>query len=231
MPLKLIGAGLGRTGTLSLKAALETIGYGPCYHMSEVMTHPGSHEAWVRAADGHPDWEAIFEGYQSSCDYPACSFWRELAAAYPDAKVLLSVRAPEKWFESTQETIFSTNLEATLRASPMKEFFEKTTWKAFGDRIHDRAFMIEAFKAHSAEVQRSIPQERLLVFEAKQGWKPLCDFLGVPVPDTPFPHVNARDELRQMIEAPEGDSESDAADMARMRAAIGERLRRLHDNT
>lgn len=231
MPLKLIGAGLGRTGTLSLKAALEAIGYGPCYHMSEVLTRPGSQEPWVKAADGQPDWEEIFEGYQSCVDYPACNYWRELAATYPHAKVLLSVRDPEKWFESTQETIFSTGLEATLLASPMKEFFEKTTWRDFGDHIHDRAFMVEAFKAHVAEVQNTIPKERLLVFEAKQGWKPLCDFLGVPVPDTPFPHVNSRDELREILDAPGADNEGGTADMEQMREAIAERLRKLHDNT
>src|SRR5262249_44998992 len=129
MPLKLIGAGLGRTGTLSLKGALEAIGYGPCYHMAEVMANPSATSLWVDAANGKPNWEALFKGYAATVDYPGCSFWRELAQAYPSAKVLLSVRDPDKWFESTQETIFSEKISGMLRKSPMNEFFEKTVWK------------------------------------------------------------------------------------------------------
>ncbi|MFZ1990209.1 MAG: sulfotransferase family protein [Alphaproteobacteria bacterium] len=201
MPLKLIGAGLGRTGTMSLKVALEQIGYGPCYHMAEVMANPKATSLWVTAANGKPDWEAIFKGYVATVDYPGCSFWRELSVAYPAAKVLLSLRDPDKWFESTQETIFSDKISTMLKQSPMKEFFEKTVWKEFGSRISERKFMVEAFKRHNEEVQRTIPKERLLVFEASQGWEPLCKFLGVPVPATPFPRTNSREELAGVINA------------------------------
>src|SRR6185369_15707827 len=177
MALKVIGAGLGRTGTLSLKLALEQLGFGPCYHMVEVMLHLESTGLWIQAADGNPDWEAIFKAYASTVDYPACAFWRQLSDFYSDAKVLLSVRDPEEWFESTQATIFSPDSIKRMRASPMRPFIEKTAWQAFGDRIHDRDFMINAFKHHNAEVERAIPKDRLLVYEVKQGWESLCQFL------------------------------------------------------
>jgi hypothetical protein len=193
--LKLIGAGLGRTGTLSIKLALEQIGFGPCYHMAEVLMKPSRGAGWVQAANGEADWEAIFEGYVASVDYPGCTFWKELAGYYPAAKVLLSVRDPQQWFESTQQTIFSEANKARLMPTPMAEFFSKTVFGTVGERIHDRDFMIDLFKRHNAEVQRSIPADRLLVYEVAQGWAPLCRFLGVPVPDTAFPRVNTRDEF------------------------------------
>src|SRR5262245_19137133 len=118
MAVQLIGAGLGRTGTPSLKFALEQIGFGPCYHMPEVMLNPEASQHWVRAANGNPDWEAIFNGFVATVDFPGCTFWRELADYYPDAKVLLSVRDPEQWFESTQETIFSEAARKMLSQGP-----------------------------------------------------------------------------------------------------------------
>lgn len=194
MPLQVIGAGLGRTGTVSLKLALEQLGFGPCYHMTELFMHMDHAPGWVRAADGHPNWDGIFSGYTATVDYPGCTFWRELVQHYPTAKVLLSVRDPEQWFESTQATIFDDASTATLSTSPLREFFEKTVWRHFGDRVHDRAFMVDLFQRHNAEVERAIPQERLLVYNVTQGWEPLCTFLGVPVPDTPFPRANSRIE-------------------------------------
>jgi hypothetical protein len=197
MPLQVIGAGLGRTGTVSLKLALEQLGFGPCYHMTELLMHPDHAPGWVRAADGQPDWESIFCGYAATVDYPGCTFWRELAQLYPSAKVLLSVRDPDQWFESTQATIFNDESSATLNASPLREFFEKTVWRDIGDRVHDRAFMVELFQRHNCEVERTIPRERLLVCNVAQGWGPLCDFLGVPIPDKPFPRTNSRADFAQ----------------------------------
>ncbi|HEV2703412.1 MAG TPA: sulfotransferase [Steroidobacteraceae bacterium] len=194
MPLKLIGAGLGRTGTVSLKLALERLGIGPCYHMTELFMHLDHAPEWVKAADGKPDWERLFAGYSSTVDFPGCTFWRELTHQYPTAKVLLSVRDPDEWFDSTQATIFSDASTVTLQASPLREFFEKTVWQEFRDRIHDRGFMVEAFRRHNTEVERSIPPERLLVYQIGQGWEPVCEFLGVPVPDLPFPRANTREE-------------------------------------
>jgi hypothetical protein len=203
--LKLIGAGLGRTGTLSLKLALEQLGIGPCYHMAELLMEPSRGAAWVRAADGHPDWNSIFDGFAATVDYPGCTFWRELIQFYPSAKVLLSVRNPQDWFDSTQQTIFSDEQNKPFARSALSEFFDKTVFRAFGDRIHDRDFMTAAFERHNAEVERVVPRDRLLVYEVAQGWPPLCKFLKVPVPDAPFPRVNSREErARALASRPEG---------------------------
>jgi hypothetical protein len=205
MALKLIGAGLGRTGTLSLKLALEQLGIGPCYHMAEVLMDPSRGSAWVRAADGNPDWNSIFEGFAATVDYPGCAFWRDLIQFYPSAKVLLSVRSPEDWFESTQQTIFSEEQSKPMVQSSLKPFFDKTVFKTFGDRIHDRDFMIDFFRRHNEAVQSLVPKDRLLVYEVASGWPLLCNFLGVPVPDSPFPRVNSREERAQaMASRPQG---------------------------
>lgn len=199
MTLKIIGAGLGRTGTMSMKLALEQLGFGPCYHMTELLGDMQRLPAWLRVADGEPDWDAIFAGFAATVDFPACSHWRELAAHYPDAKVLLTVRDPDSWFDSVNQTIFSAPMRARVIGSPLEKLFDHSVWHEFGDRIEDRDFMTAAFQRHVADVERAIPAERLLVYEIGQGWGPLCAFLGVPVPDEPFPHTNSRDEMLQMI--------------------------------
>jgi len=226
MPLKLIGAGLGRTGTVSLKLALEQLGLGPCYHMTELFMHPEHAPHWVRAADGHPDWEGIFGGYESTVDYPGCTFWRELAQFYPTAKVLLSVRDPHEWFESTQATIFTEATSAMIEASPLTEFFDKTVWRDFRERIHERAFMVELFQQHNAEVMRTIPRERLLVYQVTQGWEPLCAFVDTPIPDRPFPRTNSREDFAQRHTAarPEGRNALTAAELP---DAVREQLNKM----
>jgi hypothetical protein len=196
MTLAVIGAGLGRTATFSLKFALEHLGFGPCYHMSEVFAGARRNvPLWLDAIDGRPDWEAIFDGFHSTTDYPACTYWRELAAHYPRAKVLLTVRDPDSWFDSVSETIFSENMQGSLAGSPVGDMMQGTIFDAFGDRLSDRAFMTEWFVRRNNEVIDALPPERLLVFSPKDGWAPLCAFLGVPVPAEPFPRVNSRDEL------------------------------------
>jgi len=224
MALKVIGAGLGRTGTLSLKMALEQLGIGPCYHMVEVMMHPEAAALWIGAANGKPDWDAIFHGYAATVDYPGCSFWRELSAFYPDAKVLLSLRDPDQWFESTQATIFSAQAMEMIGRSPMKPFLEKTVWNEFGDRIHDRDFMVDAFRRHNAAVQQAIPKERLLVYEPGQGWEPICEFLGVPVPASPFPHANSREEMATIMS--QHRDGAGPVDLARLQDTLRERFKK-----
>jgi hypothetical protein len=201
MPLSVIGAGYPRTGTASLKLALEQLGFGPCHHMREVIMNPPSARLWVEAAQGRPDWEAVFEGFNSCTDAPGCNFWRELAEVYPEAKILLSVRDPEAWFESTQATVFSPEWLARPRGTPLETFFDICVHHEFGDRIHDRDFMLEQFARHINEVVRDAPRERLLVFDVREGWAPLCAFLGVEVPDTPFPHTNSREEMSELRQA------------------------------
>jgi hypothetical protein len=225
MPLKIIGAGLGRTGTLSVKIALEQLGFGPCYHMMEVMMHPECIPLWMRAADGNADWESIFKGYAATVDYPGCSFWRELSNTYPDAKVLLTVRDPEQWFESTQATIFSPTAIESIRTTPMAKFMEKTVWRDFGDRIHDREFMVASFKRHNAGVQSAIPKDRLLVYEVAQGWEPLCKFLEVPVPSTPFPRRNSREEMMAMIASHTNGDANPKVDFERLQQTLKSHLK------
>jgi sulfotransferase family protein len=223
MPLQVIGVGLGRTGTMSLKLALEQIGLGPCYHMAEVFLNPERVPLWIAAADGQPNWEAVFQGYASTMDYPACIYWRELTSAYPGAKVILSLRSADKWFESTQATIFSDAMDKRIRSSPLVPFFEKTVWRDFGERIHDRDFMMAYFDRHTAAVKAAIPKQRLLVYEVSQGWEPLCEFLGVDAPATPFPRVNSREEMQQRMATPTNDQE--------MRKAARDYLKRMQDKT
>lgn len=201
MALKVIGAGYPRTGTSSLKLALEQLGFGPCHHMREVLMNPSSTALWVRAADGDPDWDAIFDGYSACTDAPACSFWRELMDYYPTAKVLLSVRDPEGWFESAQATVFSDRMLGMQGGGPLQAFFGKAVTQEFGDKIHDRDFMLAQFERRRREVIAAVPKEKLLVYDVREGWAPLCAFLGVQVPETPFPHSNSREEMAAMMAA------------------------------
>lgn len=207
MALSVIGAGFGRTGTLSLKGALETLGFGPCYHMVEVIQH-GFAEHWHRIADGGaPDWERVFDGYRATVDWPACNFYGDLAGLYPDARVILSLRDPDKWFDSCHATIFRAMRMETDRMPPpvraqmamaRKLIIENT----FGGDIDDRAHAIAVYNRHNEQVRRSIPKDRLLVFEPGDGWEPLCAFLGVPVPDRPYPRTNTTEEFQQHFAQP-----------------------------
>jgi hypothetical protein len=203
MTLSVIGAGFGRTGTLSLKLALERLGLGPCYHMVEVFERQAA-QPWLDAAEGRAvDWETVFDGFKSTVDWPSATFYRRLADHYPDAKVILTERDPDAWFESTQETIFARDF--TTNPSTV---WEHMAARAIGDlfdcRMHDRDHVISVYLRHNAEVRHTIPAERLLVYELPQGWAPLCGFLGVPVPAEPMPSVNSRDEFRaQHMKAPE----------------------------
>ncbi len=221
MTLSIVGAGLGRTGTASLKVALEKLGFGKCHHMSEVFGSPEQIALWDAAAAGKPDWDAIFKGYGCAVDFPTAAFWRELAAYYPKAKVILSLREPEKWVESTQETILSPQFSPAMAKMPFGPVVKNVVWRFFDGRIHDRAHLLAVFNRHTEEVRRAIPKDRLLVFEAKDGWAPLCDFLSVPVPAEPFPRVNSKEEMKPMMAAMaaefEGGLEGDALEEANRR--------------
>jgi hypothetical protein len=196
MALDVIGAGPGRTATFSLKFALEHIGFGPCYHMSEVFRGARRNiPLWQDVGDGTPDWDVIFEGFRSTSDFPASSYWRELSEHFPDAKVVLTVRDPDSWFESVSETIMSPRMLGSLAGSPLERMFQSTYLKPFGDKVTDRGFMTDWYAKYNQEIIDTLPAERLLVFHPKEGWEPLCSFLGADVPDAPFPRVNSRDEL------------------------------------
>jgi hypothetical protein len=199
MALKVIGAGLGRTGTLSLKLALEHIGYGPCYHMSEMFgAIRREMPLWIAAGHGQADWDAIFDGYQATADYPGCTYWRELATKYPEARIILTTRDPDSWFESVSATIFSPGHRARFESNPaMAEFFGLTVFAGIADILDDRAAMTEHFRRWNQAVIDEVPPERLLVYAPGDGWGPLCGFLGVPVPAAPYPRVNSREEITE----------------------------------
>ena len=201
MSLQVIGAGFGRTGTRSLQTALQILGFDACYHMLEVMPQgPTGMQLWEQAIRGEPDWDTIFSGYKATVDFPGCTFWKQLAEYYPDARVLLSVRDPESWFQSTQETIFSPDWIKFIQTSPAAEFFSGTVKAIFDDRMHDREHLIRCFNEHIAHVQAAIPADRLLTYKVQEGWQPLCNFLQVEVPAEPFPKINDAAETRALIE-------------------------------
>ena len=194
MALQVIGSGLGRTGTMSLKHALEQLGFGPCHHMVEVFAHPESVPWWVAAGQGHADWDLIFKDFAAAVDYPAAAYWREITGHFPHAKVVHTVRDPDSWFDSTQATIFAPGSFADNPPPAFKAFFESFSGALSGN-IHDRAFMTDHFRRHSEAVLAAIPAERLLVMDIGEGWERLCAFLSVPVPDTPYPRDNTREDF------------------------------------
>jgi Sulfotransferase domain len=205
MTLQVIGAGLGRTATFSLKFALEHLGFGPCYHMSEVFAQGRrSVPQWLDVIQGRPDWESVFSGFQSTTDYPACTWWRELAAYYPKAKVILTVRDADSWFDSVSETIFSESMQGPVMNTPVGAMMKGAIFDAFGDKVNDRRFMTDWFERRNQQVIDALPPERLLVYSPKEGWEPLCQFLGVPVPKGPYPRVNSRDEIKEASRAENG---------------------------
>ncbi len=211
MALKVVGAGFGRTGTLSLKAALERLGFGPCYHMAEVFPRPEHMKMWhTLAFGGAMDWDLVFRDFQATVDWPAARWWREIADHFPNAKVLLSVRPPEGWYKSMTDTIYQAMKSPApddapeqfrmLNAMARKAILADT----FDNRFEEPGYALEVFKRHIAEVRAAIDPARLLEFEAKQGWEPLCRFLDVPVPNEPFPRLNdtaaTQAMMRQMNE-------------------------------
>jgi Sulfotransferase domain len=202
MTLKVIGSGFGRTGTMSLKLALEQIGLGPCYHMVEVFKNPAAPDMWSAAADdpAHADWTTIFAGYNATVDWPNATYYKELAHAYPDAKVIHTERDADDWYASTQATIFIERGPPDP-TNPFQRMIGKVIFPLFDGRMHDKDHVIGVYRAHNARVRATIPPERLLVYHVADGWAPLCDFLGVAVPEGETPKVNSREEFGAHIAA------------------------------
>jgi len=201
--MQIIGTGVGRTGTYSLKLAVNPLGFGPCHHMEEVLLNmPVQVPLWSAALRGEPDWPAIFHGYQSAVDWPTAGFFRELFAAYPTARFVLTHRSPDTWADSFGETIYKVAASRDQAPPEKRDWLEMAAGviarTGFPDGL-DRAALIQAFVAHHDAVKATIPADRLLVFEVKDGWGPLCEFLGVPVPDGPFPRTNDRAEFWDRI--------------------------------
>lgn len=205
--LDVIGAGLGRTGTYSLKVALTRLGYGPCHHMTSLGEDRALRDGWEAVVRGEQvRWSVLLGGYRSAVDWPACAFWRDLAEAYPDAKVILTVRDPDRWYASVRSTLYRSSHPPRLGVNGLLMWLEDqldsdlrrrrrisraVIWQGmFDGRFEDRDYAIGIFQRHNAEVQAGVAADRLLVFDVAYGWEPLCAFLGVPVPDEPFPHLN-----------------------------------------
>ncbi len=195
MSLQVIGAGFGRTGTLSMKAALEQLGYVKCHHMVEVLMAKDSKQLdhWDAVGQGQrPGWDEIFEGYQASVDFPSSVYWKDLAEAYPEAKVVLTVRSFESWYKSAAGTIYAVGKKqpAWTRLIPKPRKIDRMTkniiWDGkFDGKFEDKAYAETVWNAHIEEVKSTLPADRLLVFEVKDGWEPLCAFLDKPVPEGP----------------------------------------------
>ena len=203
--LQVIGAGFGRTGTMSLKAALEALGYGPCYHMTEMVKNPEHFRLWAAARDGAPvDWRRLYANYRATVDWPGCLYYRELMDTFGQAKVILTVRDPDRWYDSVRDTLYSlkTATDDYLAAAgstgrPLPLLYQNRIWSdTFAGRFPDRHFAIDVYRQHNLGVQERVPADRLLVYQVGDGWQPLCSFLQVPVPNQPFPRLNDTQAFR-----------------------------------
>jgi hypothetical protein len=201
MALSVIGAGVGRTGTLSLKTGLEQLLGRPCYHMLEIFGHPEHVTPWRDAAGSEKvDWTTLLDGYGATSDFPACLFWPELLEANPDAVVVLSTRSDSKvWWESASETIFA--IDGTHIPPEMSDWFEM--WRAvasarFTPNWTDEAATRAAYDRHNSEVRASVPSDQLVEWQPGDGWGPLCEALQISIPADPFPHLNTRQEFPKM---------------------------------
>lgn len=197
MTLQVVGTGFGRTATNSLKLALEQLGFGPCHHMFEVFKFPEVLlPIWKRAVHQGitPDWDLVFKDFKSTVDWPSAFYWKELVDYCPRAKVIHSTRSPESWVESVHNTIYKSMAERNDKQGAARELstmaWELIVLKTFNGRMDDPDYAAEIFRKHDEEVMAYVAPERLLVFQATDGWQPLCAHLGVPVPDAPFPRTN-----------------------------------------
>lgn len=194
MGLAVIGIGFGRTGTSSLKQALDRLGFGPCHHMTEVRGNEEQTQFWRAAGRGETaDWDRGYAGYRSACDWPTVHFWRQLADYYPDARLILTTRDADAWYDSVANTI---SYDFGPGNDPAAFGHAVIGEQVFGGRFADRAHAIGVFEAHNRAVRTALSGPRLLDYQVAQGWEPLCAFLGVPVPAEPFPHVNTTEEFR-----------------------------------
>ncbi|MDG4901172.1 MULTISPECIES: sulfotransferase family protein [unclassified Mesorhizobium] len=197
MTIRVIGTGFGRTGTDSMREALTMLGFGPCHHMSEVMAHAEQKRLWRALAQGAaPDWDRLFAGYKSCVDWPSVHYWRELIEVFPQARVILTWRSPESWWESFAKTILPAIIDSQDQESLGVALVTK---QVFGGRPQDRAHAIAVYEANIEAVLKTVPAERLLVHKLGDGWAPLCAHLGVPVPDEPYPNRNTTKEFRTAL--------------------------------
>jgi hypothetical protein len=203
MSLRVIGTGFGRTGTNSLKLALEKLGFGPCHHMFEVRNHPEELHFWQAATDGAmPDWGAVFADYGACVDWPSAFFWREITAHFPDAKIVLSVRPAEDWYRSIMATIYKSLADPDLpppgfSRDPRRMVQDLILKQQFDDRLGERTHALAVYRDHITTIQDAFGPDRLLTYNVAEGWAPLCAFLDVEVQDEAFPQTNTTKEFQQ----------------------------------
>ncbi len=217
MSIKIIGAGLPRTGTNTLKVSLEKLGYMKTYHMKELLVHPENLRYWLLLREtGTTNWEELYNGYQATVDFPGYPWYKEHMKQYPDAKVILTIRPFEKWHESVYSTIWQAQHPSESQKMEMKQKMDaeprlQATMKCvefakevimedhFQGRFLDKAFAEKVFNKHIEDVKANVPAEKLLIFDVSEGWGPLCNFLGVPEPVEPLPHTNKRENFKEML--------------------------------
>lgn len=217
MSIKIIGAGLPRTGTNTLKASLEKLGYSKTYHMKELLAHPENLHYWLTLKEtGTTNWDELYNGYQATVDFPAYPWYKEHMKRYPEAKVILTVRPFEKWYTSLHGTIwqagpqtlgqklsmiskllFNSRLRSVIKCVKFAKssIFEKHLQGKFADK----GFAEEIFNKHTEDVKASVPSDKLLVYDVRDGWEPLCSFLNVPEPSEPLPHLNKKENFKEML--------------------------------
>ena len=218
MSLKVIGAGFPRTGTTSLKQSLEMLGVArKCYHMKELLVKPETLPIWLRLEEtGDTDWDTLYDGFEATVDFPGYPFYKEHMVQYPDAKVILTVRPFEPWYKSIYSTIWKAGpqtvpekvrMMARLAVNPRLrkvvsciKFAHRILWqKQFKGRFEDKDFVEECFYQHIEEVKAYVPADKLLVYDVRDGWEPLCAFLGVENPGEPLPHLNKKENFKTML--------------------------------
>lgn len=203
--LDVLGAGFGRTGTLSLRSALEALGFS-CYHMLDVPRHQGHVDAWAAAAIGESvSWQALLAGFDAAVDWPAAAFWQDIVRASPETRVILTIRDSASWYASFRHTILEKlKGPAPPKGSPTRAIFDVAERvvleRTFAGRADDSAHAIEVFEAHNRQIITSVDASKLLVYRIADGWGPLCRFLRLPVPADPFPHLNRRSSFLQRFD-------------------------------
>ncbi len=201
MAIEIIGPAFGRTGTDSMRAALELIGFGPCHHQREVIRHPETRQLWRDLAAGKvaADWDRLLGGYRSCLDWPSAYYWPQLIEAFPEAKVVLTWRSAESWWQSYEKTILQV-IQADTETEESAPGSQLVSLRVFGGRPADREHCMAVYEANVARVKATVAPERLLVHKIGDGWEPLCAFLGVPVPDVPYPNVNSATDFHSSWE-------------------------------
>ncbi len=217
MSIQIIGAGFPRTGTTTLKRCLETLGYDKTYHMKELLVNPHNLHYWKQLDEtGETDWDGLYDGYKATVDFPCYPWYKEHLKRYPDAKVILTVRPFDAWYKSVDSTVFRAGPQTpgekikmlgkllfSKRARRVVKCIKFFKYSFFHKRLHDRfgekEYARQYWDSHIEEVKSHVPADQLLIYDVRDGWAPLCEFLGMPVPDEELPHLNKKENFKEML--------------------------------